>query len=221
MRRERVGERRDIMDDAKTTEAPKGAEPQESGNAPEATKATEPSEPTDVMRMTKLGEDIGEAKTSRAADSAGAEGHQEPSGAAAPARAKPTAKIAFPLQMTQQTWLIVATLLLGVMALLIFGRGTAKNKAIAEVREEKTVETLTPENLMAKCGPPVEDVTKDLYPMIKRSMSYKSSGKGTLTFEFSRTSQEKSEWLFLSLTDENDATYTTPETQTAAMPCLK
>ncbi len=209
------------MDDAKTTEAAKPAELEESGNTPEATKSAEPPEPTDAMRMTKLGEDIGEAKTSRAADSADAEGHQVPRGSAARSGVKPAAKIAFPLQMTQQTWLIVATLFLGVMALLIFGRGTAKNKAIAEVREEKTVETLTPENLIAKCGPPVEDVTKDLYLMIKRTMSYKPSGKGTLTFEFSRTSQEKSEWLFLSLTDENGATYTTPATQTAAMPCLR
>jgi hypothetical protein len=209
------------MDDTKTTETAKPAEPQESVNAPEATKAAEPSEPSDVMRMTKLGEDIGEAKTSHAADSADAEGHQGPSGSAAPARLKPAAKIAFPLHMTQQTWLIVATLFLGVMVLLIFSRTGSKTKAVAEVREEKTVEALTPESLLAKCGPPVEDVTKDLYPMIKRTMSYKPSGKGTLTFEFSRTSQEKSEWLFLSMSDENGATYATPETQTAAMPCLK
>jgi hypothetical protein len=209
------------MDDTKTTETARAAEPQESVNAPEVTKAAEPSEPSDVMRMTKLGEDIGEAKTSQAADSADAEGHQEPSGSAAPARVKPAVKIAFPLQMTQQTWLIVATLFLGVMALLIFSRTGAKTKAVAEVREEKTVDTLTPESLLAKCGPPAEDVTKDLYPMIKRTMSYKSNGKGTLTFEFSRTSQEKSEWLFLSMSDENGATYATPETQTAAMPCLK
>jgi hypothetical protein len=60
-----------------------------------------------------------------------------------------------------------------------------------------------------------------LYPMIKRTMSYKPNGRGTLTFEFSRTSQEKSEWLFLSMSDENGATYSTPETQMAAMPCLK
>ena len=81
--------------------------------------------------------------------------------------------------------------------------------------------SLTPESLIAKCGTPADDVTKDLYPMIKRTMSYKSSGKGTLTFEFSRTAEEKSDWVFLSMSDENGATYGTPETQMAAMACLK
>lgn len=209
------------MNDVKTTEATKAAEPQESSDAPEVTKAAEPSEPSDAMRMTKLGEDIGEARTSPTADSSQAAGHQEPGRPMAPAGVKTAEKSAFPLQMTQQTWLIAATVLLGLVALLIFGRGTAKNKAIAEVREERGVESLTPESLMSKCGPPAADATTDMYPMIKRTMSFKPSGKGTLTFEFSRTAQEKSDWVFLTLSDENGATYTTPETQMAAMPCLR
>jgi hypothetical protein len=211
------------MDNTKTTDAAKTVEPQESTNTPEVTKPVEPSEPSDAMRMTKLGEDIGEASTSPTADSSQAVGHQPSSGATAAAGTKTAAKSAFPLQMTQQTWLIAATVLLGLVALLIFGRGTAKNKATAAVPVpvEQGVASLTPESLVVKCGPPAEDTTKDLYPMVKRTMSYKPSGKGTLTFEFSRTSQEKSDWLFLSMSDENGATYTTPETQMAAMPCLK
>jgi hypothetical protein len=185
------------------------------------TKAAELSEPSDAMTMTKLGEDIGEARTSPTADSFQVAGHQEPGRPVAAAGVKTTAKSAFPLQMTQQTWLIAATVLLGLVALLIFGRGTPKNKAVAEVREERGVESLTPESLLSKCGPPAADVTTDMYPMIKRTMSFKPSGKGTLTFEFSRTAQEKSDWIFLTLSDENGATYTTPETQMAAMPCLR
>jgi len=209
------------MDDAKTTEAVKAAEPQESSKAPEVTKPAEPPEPSDAMRMTKLGEEIGEARTSQVADSGEAASDQAPSASAAPAGIRTNAKFAFPLQMTQQTLLIAATVLLGLAALLFFGRGTAKKTATADVREERGVVSLTPESLVPKCGPPTEDVTKDMYPMIKRTMSYKPDGKGTLTFEFSRTAQEKSDWVFLSLSDENGATYTTPETQTAAMPCLK
>jgi hypothetical protein len=219
-----MGERRAIMDDTKTTEPVKAADAQESSSAPGMTTAAEspkPPEPSDVMRITKLGEDIGEARTSHVADSAEAADDHTRDGSVPIASARPAAKFAFPLHITQQTWLIVSTLFLGVMALLIFSRTGPKTKAVAEVREEKTVEALTPENLLTKCGPPVEDVTKDLYPMIKRTMSYKPNGKGTLTFEFSRTSQEKSEWLFLSMSDENGATYATPETQTVAMPCLK
>jgi hypothetical protein len=209
------------MDDVKTTDSVKEAELPNSKEDAELTKAAEPHEPSDAMRMTKLGEDIGEARTSPTADSSQAAGHQQPSGLEAAARVKTTANIAFPGNMTQQAWQIAATVLLGLVALLIFGRGTAKNKATAVVREEQGVASLTPESLVVKCGPPAEDTTEDLYPMIKRTMSYKPSGKGTLTFEFSRTSQEKSEWLFLSLSDENGARYGTPETQMAAMPCLK
>jgi len=209
------------MEDEKTTNSATEAEQPESGNAKEVTKAAEPAEPSDAMRMTKLGEDIGEARTSPTADSSPAAGHPEPGGPVAAAGIKTAANLAFPGNMTQQTWLIAATVLLGLAALLIFGRGTAKSKATAVVREERGVASLTPESLVVKCGPPAEDVTKDLYPMIKRTMSYGPGGKGPLTFEFSRTSQEKSEWLFLSMSDENGATYATPEAQMAAMPCLK
>jgi hypothetical protein len=194
------------MEDAKTTE---GA------------KAAEPSESSDAMEITRLGEDIGEARTSQPADSPEAADNKEPAGSAAPTGVMKTVKFQFPLKMTQQTWLIAATLIMGLVTLLIFGRATGKNKAMGEGREERTVESLTPESLVAKCGPPAEDVTKDLYPMIKRTMSYKSSGKGTLALEFSRTAEEKSDWVFLSMSDENGATYGTPETQIAAMPCLK
>jgi hypothetical protein len=153
------------MEDAKTTE---GA------------KAAEPSESSDAMEITRLGEDIGEARTSQPADSPEAADNKEPAGSVAPTGVMKTVKFQFPLKMTQQTWLIAATLIMGLVTLLIFGRATGKNKAMGEGREERTVESLTPESLVAKCGPPAEDVTKDLYPMIKRTMSYKSSGKGTL-----------------------------------------
>lgn len=193
------------MKDAKTTE---GA------------KAAEPSESSDAMEITRLGEDIGEVRTSQPADSPEAADDKEPAGSVEPAGARKTAKFPFTLKITQQTWLIAATLFMGLVTLLIFGRTTGKNKETGERREERTVESLTPESLIAKCGPPAEDVTKDLYPMIKRTMSYKSSGKGTLAVEFSRTAEEKSDWVFLSMSDENGAAYGTPETQIAAMPCL-
>jgi hypothetical protein len=213
-------ERRAIMEDAKTPEGAEAAEPPESSDAKEMTKAAEPREPSDALKMTKLNEDIGEPRTSQAADSSEGADDQEPGDTAAAAGAGTTAKFPFPLRMTQQAWLIVATVFLGVITLLIFGRATGKNNATGEGGQERTVDSLTPESLVAKCGPPAEDVTKDLYPMIKRTMSYKSSGKGTLAFEFSRTAEEKSAWVFLSMSDENGATYGTPETQIAAMPCL-
>ena len=184
-------------------------------------KAAEPLEPADAMEKTKLGENAGAAGTSRPADSIEPADDKEQAGPGTPAGAKKTETLQFKLKITQRSWLIAATLLMGLVMLLLFGRATGRNKAAKERQVERSIESLTPEGLIAKCGQPTEDVTKDLYPMIKRTMSYESSGKGTLVLEFSRTAEENSDWLFLSMSDGNGATYGTPETQIAAMPCLK
>jgi hypothetical protein len=184
-------------------------------------KAAEPPETAETMEMTKLGENIGEAVASKPADAPEPAVDQEQAGLATPAEAQKAVKLQFKFKITQRTGLIAATLLLGLGMLLIFGRATGRNKATGEVRQERTVESLTPESLVAMCGQPAADATKDLYPMIKRTISYESSGKGTLTLEFSRTAEENSDWVFLSMSDGNGAAYGTPETQIAAMPCLK
>jgi hypothetical protein len=42
-----------------------------------------------------------------------------------------------------------------------------------------------------------------------------------LVISFSRTAEEKSDWVFLSMQNENGtATYDTPEAKIAALPCL-
>jgi hypothetical protein len=184
------------------------------------TNAAEPPESADTMEMTKLGENIGDAVASQPADAPEPAVGQEQAESMTPVEAQKTVKLELKLKITQRSWLIAATLLLGMGMLLIFGRATGRNQATGEVREERTVESLTPESLVAKCGQPSADATKDLYPMIKRTMSYESTGKGTLTLEFSRTAEEKSDWVFLSMSDGNGAAYATPETQIAAMPCL-
>jgi hypothetical protein len=218
------------MDDVKPREGAKAAEPSGShdemkimrlGDDTREARTSQPGESSDAMEITRLGEDIGEPGTSQPADSPELAESKEPAGSVASAGARKTAKFPFELKITQQTRLIAAMLFIGLVAVLIFSRVTGRNKAAGEGREERTVASLTPESLIAKCGQAAEDVTKDLYPMIKRTMSYKSSGKGTLALEFSRTAEEKSEWVFLSMSDENGATYGTPEKQMAAMPCLK
>ena len=183
-------------------------------------KAAEPPETADGMKMTKLGEQIGEPATSKPEHSTEPEVDQEQAGLATPAEVQKAVKLQFKFKITQRNGLIAATFLMGLVMLLIFG-ATGRNQATREVREERTVESLTPESLVSWCGQPAADATKDLYLMIKRTMSYKSSGKGTLVLEFSRTAEENSDWVFLSMSDGNGATYATPETQIAAMPCLK
>lgn len=193
------------MEDTKTTV---GANP------------AEQPESADAMKMTKLSENIGEAGTSQPAESTEPGNDKEQAVSVASAGAKKTETLQFKFKITQGSWLIAATLLMGLVMLLLFGRATGRNKATGEVRQERTVESLTPESLVAKCGQPAADATKDLYPMIKRTMNYESRGQGTLTLEFSRTAEENSDWVFLSMSDGNGATYGTPETQIAAMPCL-
>jgi hypothetical protein len=218
------------MDDAKTREGPKAAEPPESsddmkimrlGDDNKEAGASLPAEPGDAPQFTKLGEDIGEPGTALQADSPKPTDKREPAESMAPTETKKNVKSQFSLQITQQTWLIAATVLLGLATLFILSRSTGKSKAVEERREERSIESLTPESLIAMCGQPAEDVTKDMYPMIKRTMSYKSGGLGALALEFSRTAEEKSAWVFLSMSDENGVTYSTPDTQIAAMPCLK
>jgi hypothetical protein len=194
------------MEDAKTTVGVKAAEPPES---------------SDGTQMTKLGENIGEVRALQPADSAEPRNNKEQARSGIPAGAGKILRLPFELKVTQQSALIAATLLLGLVTLLIFGRATGRNKATGEVRQERTVESLTPEGLISRCGQPAGDVTNDLYPMIKRTMSYESSGRGGLVREFSRTAEEKSDWVFLSMSDGNGTTYGTPETQIAALPCLK
>ena len=184
-------------------------------------KAAEPPETSDGREMTRLGESIGEAGASQPAGSAEPRNDKEQAKSVIPLGAGKTSRPPFKLKITQQSALIAATLLLGFVTLLIFGRATGRNKATGEVQEERTVASLTPEGLVSRCGTPAGDVTNDLYPMIKRTMSYDSSGKGRLVLEFSRTAEENSDWVFLSMSDGSGTSYTTPETQIAAMPCLK
>lgn len=194
------------MEDVKTTETPKAAVPAPS------------SEP---VELTKLGEDFGEAPPSQPMNSPELAADTQVSSAEDPSGAKQPWKFVTTTKITQQTWLIAATVFLGLVTLLIFSLMPGRNKAAREKQAMRTVESVTPEIVIAECGQPAEDVTKDLYPMIKRTMSYKPGGKGAVVLEFSRTAEEHSQWVFLSMQDENGTMrYETPETQIAALPCL-
>src|SRR5258708_2203982 len=118
-------------------------------------------------------------------------------------------------------WQIGMYALIGLVALVLLFRipgwiGTAR-----QTRIQKAVDSVTPERLLARCGPPTEDLTKDVYPIIMRTISYSRGGKGGVVVAFSRTAEEKSDWVFLSMKDvSGPMTYTTPEAQIAALSCL-
>jgi hypothetical protein len=52
-------------------------------------------------------------------------------------------------------------------------------------------------------------------------MSYQERGQGKLVVAFSRTAEEKSDWVFLSMKDVAEPrSYDSPQTKVAALPCL-
>lgn len=118
-------------------------------------------------------------------------------------------------------WLIGVYVLAGAVALVLLFQipgwiGTAR-----QTRIQRAVDSVTPERLLARCGPPTEDVTKDVFPILMRTISYSRGGKGGVVVAFSRTAEEKSDWVFLSMKDvSGPMTYTTPEAQIAALSCL-
>lgn len=89
-----------------------------------------------------------------------------------------------------------------------------------ENRQWVVVNNLTPETLVARCGKPLNDETKDLYPMISRDIRYQAAPSGTVVLKFTRTSEESSNWVFMSMEDANGTSYETPVAKISALSCL-
>lgn len=126
------------------------------------------------------------------------------------------------LKRTWRVWLIAVGVIFGLMAAVAVQKRMAESARIArEKRHDEAAATVTPDRLTARCGQPLEDVTKEMYPIVTRTMSYQGSGNEKIVFAFSKTAEEKSEWVFLSMKDERGIrSFDTPEAKIAALPCL-
>ncbi len=126
------------------------------------------------------------------------------------------------LKQTKHVWLIVVGGLFGLIVLFTLGKGLYQWASNAsERRSEQAVASVTPERLLARCGQPAEDVTKEVFPILMRTMRYQVGRNEAYVFSFSRTAEDKSDWVFLSMKDANGAkSYDTPEEKTGAMSCL-
>jgi hypothetical protein len=126
------------------------------------------------------------------------------------------------LKRTRKVWLIVAGGIFGLMAMVtLVGRVSEWARKTRETRQDRAIASVTPESLLARCGAAAEDTTRDMYPILMRKMLYKSGPNVMLVFLFSRTAEDKSDWVFLSMKDESGTkSYVTPEEKIAAMPCL-
>jgi hypothetical protein len=123
---------------------------------------------------------------------------------------------------TKRVWLMTAGIVIGVAALVnLTARAAEWAKNARERRQLHAIATLTPENLFARCGAASTDETKEVYPVVMRTLTYEPRGGEKLVISFSRTAEEKSDWVFLSLQNENGAAIdNTPEARIAALPCL-
>lgn len=125
------------------------------------------------------------------------------------------------LNRTKRVWLMVVGAIVGlILVITLLQRGLEWFSRFRERRHEQAVASLTPEHLLARCGQPVEDVTREVYPVLMRTMSYQIRWSETYILEFSRTAEENSDWVFLSMKDGNGKSYETPEQKVAAMSCL-
>jgi hypothetical protein len=126
------------------------------------------------------------------------------------------------LKRTKRMWLIVAGAIFGLMMVVtVVTRLSERARNAREKRHEHAVLEVMPENLTARCGPPAEDVTKEMYPVVLRKMSYQRGENEKIVFEFSRTAEAKSDWVFLSMKDQSGTRrFETPEAKIAALPCL-
>lgn len=125
------------------------------------------------------------------------------------------------LKQTKRVWLMVVGAIVGLILLVTLAqRGFEWIGKKRERRHEQAVASVTPEHLLARCGQPAEDTTRNLYPILMRTMTYKISREETYIFDFSRTAEEQSDWVFLSMKDANGKSYETAEEKVNAMSCL-
>lgn len=90
-----------------------------------------------------------------------------------------------------------------------------------ENRQWTVVNNLTPERLLKRCGKPLSDETREVYPVIARDIRYEAASSGTVVLKFSRTAEESSDWVFMSMQDTaSGVTYETPIAKITALGCL-
>jgi len=133
----------------------------------------------------------------------------------------PVAEFVGFLEQTKRLWLMVVGTIVGLIVLVTAAqRGFAWFSEKRERKQEQAVAGVTPEHLLARCGQPLEDTTKNVYPILMRTITYQISRNETYIFDFSRTAEETSDWVFLSMKDGNGKSYETAEEKVSAMSCL-
>ena len=84
------------------------------------------------------------------------------------------------LKQTKRVWLLVVSAIVGLILLVTLAqRGFEWFSKSRERKHEQAVASVTPEHLLARCGQPAEDITRNLYPILMRTMTYQISREET------------------------------------------
>jgi hypothetical protein len=121
----------------------------------------------------------------------------------------------------KRNFLIAAGLVFCIMGVRVLLGVPSWLKQRRESRQWLAVNDLTPERLIARCGPPAGDETKNLFPIVARDVSYKPGGGSTIVFKFSKTAEQSAEWVFTSMQDSPRGTaYESASDKIGALSCL-
>jgi len=126
------------------------------------------------------------------------------------------------LKRTWRIWAIIVGVFLGlVLTVTVLQRLSEMARTAQLKRYDQAIASLTPDRLIARCGRPAEDVTREVFPVILRTISYKPMIGDPLVLTFSRTAEQQSDWVFLTMKDETGAkSFDTPEAKISAFSCL-
>lgn len=126
------------------------------------------------------------------------------------------------LKRTWRIWAIATAVVVGLI-LTVAGVQRFKDmlRAAQLKRYDRAVASLTPDRLIARCGQPAEDTSKEVFPVVLRTIHYKPWIGEPLVFAFSRTDEQKSDWVFLTMKNENGTrSFDSSEEKIAAFSCL-
>ena len=126
------------------------------------------------------------------------------------------------LKRTWRIWAMVVSAAVAVIVAFFAFQTLAQMTRTAQLkRYDQAVANLTPDHLIARCGQPAEDFTKEVFPVVLRTLKYKPFIGDPLVFAFSRTAEQQSDWVFLTMkNDTGTKSYDTPEDKIAAFSCL-
>jgi hypothetical protein len=125
----------------------------------------------------------------------------------------------------KRTWRMWATAIAVIVGLVVAVYGVGRLNDMMKVaqlkRYDEAIAGLTPDRLIERCGQPAQDQTKEIFPVIMRTIQYKPWTGDPLVFAFSRTADQQGAWVFLTMKNEaGTKAFETPEAKIAAFSCL-